>query len=122
MATKPIADPWNAACPSREVLAIVGDKWALLLLPVLAERPKRNGELMRRLDGVSQKMLTQTLRELERNGIVVRRDFQEVPPRVDYRLTPLGRSLGRVVSSLDRWVIDNFHTVEAARASFSART
>lgn len=114
----PLADPWNSACPSREVLAIIGDKWALLLMPVLAEGPKRNGDLMRRLGGVSQKMLTQTLRDLERNGIVVRHDFQEVPPRVEYQLTPLGVSLGRVVGALDQWVIDNFHAVERARLTF----
>ena len=114
----PLADPWNSACPSREVLAIIGDKWALLLLPVLAEGAQRNGELMRRIDGVSQKMLTQTLRGLERNGIVVREDFQEVPPRVEYRLTPLGASLGRVVGLLDQWVIENFRAVEKARMAF----
>jgi DNA-binding HxlR family transcriptional regulator len=113
-----LADPWNAACPSREVLAIIGDKWALLLMPVLAEGAKRNGELMRRLSGVSQKMLTQTLRDLQRNGIVVRQDFQEVPPRVEYRLTPLGASLGRVVGALDQWVIDNYRAVESARSAF----
>jgi DNA-binding HxlR family transcriptional regulator len=114
----PQADPWNSACPSREVLAMIGDKWALLLMPVLAEGAKRNGELMRRLGGVSQKMLTQTLRDLQRNGIVVRQDFQEVPPRVEYRLTPLGASLGQVIGALDQWVIDNYRTVERARLAF----
>lgn len=117
----PLADPWNAACPSREVLAIIGDKWALLLMPVLAEGAKRNGELMRRLGGVSQKMLTQTLRDLERNGVVVRQDFQEVPPRVEYRLTPLGASLGRVVGALDQWVIANYRAVESARLAFDRK-
>lgn len=112
------ADPWNAACPSREVLAIIGDKWALLLMPVLAEGAKRNGELMRRLGGISQKMLTQTLRDLERNGIVRRHDFREIPPRVEYCLTPLGVSLGQVVVSLDQWVVDNFRAVERARSAF----
>ncbi|MBV9077386.1 MAG: helix-turn-helix transcriptional regulator [Methylobacteriaceae bacterium] len=119
-ASGPVPDPWNAACPSRALLALVGDKWALLLLPVLAEGPKRNGELIRRLGGVSQKMLTQTLRDLERNGLVRRRDYQEVPPRVDYALTPLGQSLGAVVGTLDRWVIDNFREVEKAQAAFDA--
>lgn len=113
-------NPWNAACPSRELLALVGDKWALLLMPKLAEGPKRNGELMRALDGVSQKMLTQTLRDMERNGLVLRRDFQEVPPRVEYELTSLGQSLGPVVASLDQWVVENYYAVQGARASFDA--
>jgi len=118
---RPTPDPWSSACPSRELLAMVGDKWALLLLPQLADGPKRNGELIRALDGVSQKMLTQTLREMERNGLVLRRDFQQVPPRVEYELTPLGRSLGRLVAALDRWVVANFYEVERARARFDAR-
>ena len=117
---RPLPDPWNSACPSRELLAMVGDKWALLLLPQLAAGPKRNGELIRALEGVSQKMLTQTLRDMERNGLVSRRDFQQVPPRVEYELTPLGRSLGQVVAALDRWVIANFYEVERARAQFDA--
>lgn len=116
----PTPDPWNPACPSREVLAIIGDKWALLLMPVLAEGPRRNGELLRRLGGISQKMLTQTLRDLERNGIVLRHDFQEVPPRVEYRLTALGTSLGRAVAALDQWVVENYRAVERARARFDA--
>ncbi len=111
-------DPWNAACPSREVLSIIGDKWALLVLPVLAEGAKRNGELMRRLDGISQKMLTHTLRDLERNGIVARQDFQEVPPHVEYQLTALGESLGRVVGALDRWVVSNYWRVARAREQY----
>jgi DNA-binding HxlR family transcriptional regulator len=117
---RPVPDPWSAACPSREVLAMIGDKWALLLMPKLAEGPKRNGELMRALEGVSQKMLTQTLRDMERNGIVLRRDYQQVPPRVDYELTPLGHSLGKVVAALDRWVVANYYEVERARAEFDA--
>ncbi|MFN3945259.1 MAG: winged helix-turn-helix transcriptional regulator [Allosphingosinicella sp.] len=113
-----VPNPWDAACPSREVLAMVGDKWALLLMPKLADGPKRNGELIRALAGVSQKMLTQTLRDMERNGLVVRRDFQEVPPRVEYELTELGRSLGKVVAALDQWVVDNYYEVEKARGAF----
>ncbi len=99
---------------------MIGDKWALLLMPKLAEGPKRNGELLRALDGVSQKMLTQTLRDMERNGMVLRRDFREVPPRVEYELTALGQSLGRVVAKLDQWVVENYHDVERARTEFDA--
>ena len=73
---------------------------------------------MRALKGVSQKMLTQTLRNMQRNGFVNRRDFQEVPPRVHYELTPLGCSLSRLVVSLDGWVIENYYDVEQARGNF----
>lgn len=111
-------DPWDAACPSRELLAMIGDKWALLLMPSLADGPKRNGELLRALGGISQKMLTQTLRDMERNGLVTRHDYREVPPRVEYELTPLGRSLGKVVAALDSWVVENYYTVEQSRRAF----
>ena len=106
---RPQPNPWDAACPSRHLLGLIGDKWTLLLLPLLAGGPVRNGELMRHIGGVSQKMLTQTLRELERNGLVARRDYGEVPPKVDYQLTPLGRSLYQAVYALDKWVVTHFH-------------
>ena len=115
MAKPPIADPYSEDCPSRRIFNLIGNKWTLLLLPVLAEGPKRNGELMRRIEGISQKMLTQTLKGLEEHGLVVRRDYQEVPPRVDYRLTPLGRSLSDLADQVDGWVVDNYRKVEKAR-------
>ena len=82
--------------------------------------PRRNNELMRTVGGISQKMLTQTLRELERNGLIERRDYSEIPPRVDYRLTALGRSLATPIWALDRWAQEHFGKVEAARAAFDA--
>src|SRR3982074_957003 len=82
-----LADVMSEACPSRPLLALIADKWTMLVLPALQEGPRRNNELMRAIGGVSQKMLTQTLRDLERNGFVQRRDYGEIPPRVDYRLT-----------------------------------
>lgn len=91
-------------------------------MPKLAQGSRRNGELIKGLSGISQKMLTQTLRDMERNGLVVRRDFQQVPPRVEYDLTPLGRSLGKVVATLDKWVIDNYYEVERARLAFDHTT
>lgn len=105
----PKPDPFNAACPSRDLLNVIGDKWSLLVFPVLAEGPQRNSELLRRIGGVSQKMLTQTLKNLESYRLVERRDFHEVPPRVEYRLTPLGRSLGKLLVEVDAWVVDNFY-------------
>jgi DNA-binding HxlR family transcriptional regulator len=102
------ANPFNASCPSQDILALIGGKWSMLLLCVLSEGPIRTGELARRAGGISQKMLTQTLRELERHGIVRRRDFGEVPPRVEYSLTPLGESLSQLVRKIEAWVESNY--------------
>ena len=87
------ADVFNSGCPSQNILALIGSKWSMLVLCALRAGPSRTHALKRRLDGVSAKMLTQTLRELERHGIVQRRDFGEVPPRVEYSLTAKGRAL-----------------------------
>ena len=83
-------EPFNPDCPSQDILALIGSKWSMLLLCILRDGPPARGELARRAGGISQKMLTQTLRELERHGIVSRQDFGTVPPRVEYSLTPLG--------------------------------
>jgi DNA-binding HxlR family transcriptional regulator len=109
---------YEAACPTRSLLELIADKWALLALHALHDGPARNGVLLRRLDGISQKMLTQTLRNLVRNGLVERIDYKEVPPRVEYRATPLGDSLGCKVAGLAHWVGENIGQVEAARAAF----
>lgn len=109
------------ACPSRAILELIADKWTLLILPALRRGPKRNGDLMRQIGGVSQKMLTQTLRDLERNGLVARFDHQQVPPRVDYELTDLGRSLSEAVRKLDSWAENHIPDVQTARAAFEKR-
>jgi DNA-binding HxlR family transcriptional regulator len=114
---KDAANPFNDSCPSQDILALIGGKWSMLLLCVLRGGPVRTGELTRRVGGISQKMLTQTLRELGRHGIVRRRDFGEVPPRVEYSLTPLGRSLAALVQEIEDWVVANY-----ARLSGSARS
>lgn len=111
------ADPWTASCPSRAIISILASKWVLLLLPTLRDGPKRNGALMRALDGVSQKMLTQTLRDLEYYGLVKRHDYAEVPPRVEYSLTRTGKSLAKVVESLDHWVIAHYTSLLQSAAS-----
>jgi DNA-binding HxlR family transcriptional regulator len=111
------ADPWSANCPSRAIIDILASKWVLLLLPVLRDGTKRNGELMRAVDGVSQKMLTQTLRDLEHYGIVTRHTYAEVPPHVEYSLTRIGMSLAGLMQSLDHWVIRHYRTMEKAAAS-----
>lgn len=102
------ANPYSAACPSRELIAVIGDKWSLLIIPLLLQKRMRNTELLTAIEGISQKMLTQTLKQLEQHQLVKRTDYQEVPPRVDYQLTDLGISLAKVLSPLDQWVIDNF--------------
>ncbi|HYK04550.1 MAG TPA: helix-turn-helix domain-containing protein [Thermoanaerobaculia bacterium] len=102
------ADPWVAECPSRELIDFLAGKWVLLLVPVLRNGPHRNAELLRKVGGISQRMLTQTLRGLEERRLLVRRDYHEIPPRVEYQLTPLGRSLADAISVLDEWVIRNY--------------
>ena len=114
-------DPCDAGCPSRDILDLIGDRWSLLLLLVIAQGHHRNGELKRRIGGISQKMLTQTLRALEANGLVERRDFQTVPPHVEYHLTLLGQSLGEAVGPLFGWIEREFDAVVAARAAFAGR-
>jgi DNA-binding HxlR family transcriptional regulator len=108
-AARPKVNPWDASCPSRAVIDLLASKWVLLLVPLLRRAPKRNGDLMRGIPGVSQKMLTQTLRELERSGLVTRNDFGEVPPRVEYALTPLGKSLAKAIATFDDWVIHHYY-------------
>lgn len=104
----PRPNPYNIECPSQGILALIGSKWSMLILCALRGGPRRTGELKRRLEGVSAKMLTQTLRELERHGIVEREDFGEVPPRVEYRLSTLGRSLASLVIEIENWVTTNY--------------
>ena len=114
-------DPCEADCPSRDILDLIGDRWSLLLLLVIAQGVHRNGELKRRVGGISQKMLTQTLRALEANGLVERRDFQTVPPHVEYHLTALGASLGEALTPLFGWIEREFDAVLAAREAFVGR-
>ncbi len=97
-------DVFLADCPARKVLALLAEKWTLLVIHALSERSYRTAELRRRIGGVSEKMLIQALRRLEQSGLVARTSYPEVPPRVEYALTPLGYSLSSVVRELDRWV------------------
>ncbi len=104
----------------RDVLDSIADKWTLVVLDELEERTMRFSELQRAVGGVSQKVLTQTLREMERNGFVSRTVYAEVPPRVEYALTPMGRELGEAICGVWRWTGANYGKVVAARASFDA--
>jgi DNA-binding HxlR family transcriptional regulator len=116
----PKADPFKQACPSQSILALIGSKWSMLILCTLRDGACRTNALKRRLDGVSAKMLTQTLRELERHGIVQREDFGEVPPRVEYRLSALGRSLAALVVEIERWVETHYDRMSGSARRYDA--
>jgi DNA-binding HxlR family transcriptional regulator len=105
----------------REVLNLVGDKWSLLLIQHLADGPSRFSDLKRTVEGISQRMLTLTLRHLERDGLVSRTVYPTVPPRVDYALTPLGRTLRGPVSELASWAEKNREQMQSARDAFDRR-
>ena len=109
-----------SGCPGHELLATLSDKWVTLVLAALADGPQRYNELSRTIAGASQKMLTQTLRRLERDGLVTRTVTPSVPVRVDYDLTPLGRDLMPVVRAVKTWAETHFDDVHAARARYDA--
>ena len=114
-------NPYEADCPSRQVLDRVGDKWSVLILGLLAAGPHRFTELSREIGGVSQKMLTQTLRGLERDGLITRTVHASVPPRVDYALTDLGRTLTAPLAALETWASTHIGDVVRARTRYDAR-
>ncbi len=111
------ADVYNPKCPSRLVLNHVTNKWGVLVLLALLEKTHRFSELRRKVGGVSEKMLAQTLGSLEDDGFVHRRAFPEVPPRVEYKLTPLGREVAARVEGLVEWIEHNLARVQRARAA-----
>ena len=104
-------DLFDAACPSRSLLDLIADKWSILVLSAIHQGVHRNGALLRRIGGISQKALTRALRDLERNGLVRRTDHLEVPPRVDYSLTDTGESLFPLIESLCRWALEHADVV-----------
>jgi DNA-binding HxlR family transcriptional regulator len=112
-----IWDVYNKNCPTRLVLDRIADKWTVLTVGALAEETKRFGELRRELDGISQKMLTQTLRGLERDGLVSRQVYPTVPPKVEYSLTSLGKTLIELLEGIRNWSESNIeHVIEAQQA------
>lgn len=102
-------------CPPSRALELLADKWKVVVVCALEDRPRRTGELRRGIEGISQKVLTETLRGLERDGLVQRTLFPGVPPAVEYGLTPLGQSLLCPVAALHRWAQTHLPEVEAAR-------
>ena len=112
---EPLFNVYDSSCPSRTALHRVGDRWTALIIGLRAERPHRFGELRRRIGGISQKMLTQTLRSLERDGLVSRQAFATVPVTVEYSLTPLGETLVPVLGAVRDWAEDHIDEVLSAR-------
>jgi DNA-binding HxlR family transcriptional regulator len=111
-------------CEFREMLSRVGDKWSLLVIFILKGRPALRGrfsDLKRSIPGISQRMLTATVRNLERDGMLTRHVYAEVPPRVEYELTPLGRALMEPVMGLVSWLQSNWPVIRSARDRFDAR-
>ena len=104
-------DPYRQDCPSRRLLDRIGDRWTVLIVGALDPGPQRFGALAARVGGISQKMLAQTLRSLERDGFVTRTVYPEIPPRVEYELTALGRSLQTPLRALEEWAIANMTEV-----------
>ncbi|MEO7570868.1 MAG: helix-turn-helix domain-containing protein [Acidimicrobiales bacterium] len=116
-----VCNVYDRTCPARLVLEHMTSRWGVLALGALTERTYRFSELRRRLDGVSEKMLAQTLQTLERDGFVLRRAYPQIPPRVEYSLTPQGGEAARLVSALVTWVesetpaiLERQRTAEAA--------
>ena len=112
-------DPSNPVCRTiSTLLSRIGDKWTVLVVQTLADGPRRFNELRREIPSVSQRMLTLTLRNLERDGLVSRTVTPSIPPRVDYALTELGQSLQKPICSLATWALENVQAIHAAQAKF----
>ena len=113
------AEVYQGNCPTREILNRIADKWTTLLIGLLAQSESRRfNELRRAIGGISQKMLTQTLRDMERDGLVRRKIYAEIPPRVEYSLTPLGKTLCEPLDALRKWAQDHLEEVRAAQGAF----
>lgn len=112
---QPEWDPYNRNCPTRRMLGRIGDRWTVLVVGALSDGPLRYSELHKRVDGISQKMLAQTLRGLERDGLVLRTVTPQIPPRVDYELTEAGQSLQVPLKALEDWVKEHMASILEAR-------
>src|SRR5213592_3135344 len=112
---------YAADCPTRQVLDFIGNKWTTLIIVLLENEPKRFSQLQRIIEGISHKMLSQTLRNLERDGLITRTVYPEVPPRVEYELTPLGQTLIEPIAAIVRWSYDHVEEVNAAQVVYDSR-
>ena len=109
-------DVLNQACESRRALELIADKWTALVVYALVDGPRRHGELRRTIDGISQKMLTQTLRRMEAQGLMEREVLDRVPPHVEYSLTPLGTTLEKPLVAICEWAMEHVDELRDARA------
>ena len=116
-----VPNVYDAACPTRRVLDLIADKWSTLIVVLLEDQPQRFTALQRQIGGISQKMLTQTLRDLERDGLVQRTVYAEVPPRVEYALTPLGRTLCEPIGAIIKWSEENVGAIIAAQERYDRK-
>ncbi|MFZ1412617.1 MAG: helix-turn-helix domain-containing protein [Micropruina sp.] len=117
--------PWNvliATCPSRTSLAKIANKWTAMIVIALSDGPLRFGALRERVDGISGKVLTETLRDLERDGILSRTMYNQMPPRVEYELTPVGQTLRQPLTALGRWAEEHIEDVLRAREDYDQRS
>jgi DNA-binding HxlR family transcriptional regulator len=114
-------DVMASACPTRQVIGRVGDKWTLLVLYALGGGTRRFSQLRTEVEGISQKMLTQTLRALERDGLVDRHVYATIPPKVEYSLTLLGQSLGDVITTVRHWAYAHMDEIDKARRAYDRR-
>ncbi|MGW1939683.1 winged helix-turn-helix transcriptional regulator [Streptomyces goshikiensis] len=121
MATSPTDTVYRSDCPSRPILDQIADKWSMMVMAVL-EEPTRFNEIKRRLEGVTQRVLTQTLRRLERNGMVARRVLPTSPVGVEYSLTPLGASLREPFGRLYDWTVNHAEEIRAHQRDYDQRT
>ena len=110
-------DVLNQECESRQALELIADKWTALVVYALVDGPRRHGDLRRTVDGISQKMLTQTLRKMEAEGLVEREVRDRVPPHVEYSLTPLGRTLETPLVAICEWAMEHLDDLRDARAA-----
>jgi DNA-binding HxlR family transcriptional regulator len=113
-----IHDVYDKNCPTRHMLDRIADKYTVLVMVFLQDRPRRFSELQRMITGISQKVLTQTLRSLERDGLLTRTIYPEVPPRVEYALTPLGETLIEPLAALREWAESHIEAVVAAQMEY----
>lgn len=105
-------------CPTRQVLDMIANRWTALVIGLLEDQPKRFSELQHGIGGISQKMLAQTLRQLERNGLVTRTVYAQVPPRVEYALTPMGKTICEPLAAIRDWAEVNIDQIAAAQTAY----
>lgn len=118
---KSVYNPLNAQCPSRQLLELIGDKWTTLILYLLSIKTQRYSEMLHGVEGISKKMLTQVLRDLEAGGLITRKVYAVVPPMVEYSLTPLGKNLIPLILAIKDWAETHMDEVIAARQSYGER-